>query len=169
MELKLYPDRTLRRRCRPLLEVDGEVTARAQEMLEFMYQSEGVGLAGPQIGWCQRICTLDPDGSHDGRRIFVNPLIVHREGYAEHDEGCLSLPGIEVRVPRSAKVAVVAYTLDGERVEMEAEDLAACAWQHELDHLNGVLIIDRVPPTTLLGIREQLKKLEEAPSQPKSP
>ena len=79
----------------------------------------------------------------------------------EEEEGCLSLPGIRVKVPRAEKVAVRAFLLDGEQVEVEAEGLAAAAWQHELDHLNGVLIIDHLTPTRLITIRGQLKDLEE--------
>jgi len=162
MELKYYPDRVLRKKSRPLQEVNDEVMERAQQMLDFMYQAEGVGLAGPQIGWERRIVTIDVEGANPEDRIFINPLIVRREGAAEQEEGCLSLPGIKVKVPRAEKVAVVAYTLAGQRVEFEFEGLAACVWQHELDHLNGVLIIDKLPPTTLITIRDQLKKLEGA-------
>jgi peptide deformylase len=160
LELRYYPDRILKRTCRPLREVTNDTVARAEEMLEFMYESEGCGLAGPQVGWGERIITLDTEGEREGLRIFVNPLIVHREGQAEIEEGCLSLPGIRVPVPRAAKVRVVAYTLRGERIELEAEGLAACAWQHELDHLNGLLILDRLSPTTLITLRDPLRKLE---------
>ncbi len=79
----------------------------------------------------------------------------------EQEEGCLSLPGLRVLVARSERVAVVAYTLEGERLEMEAEGLAARAWQHELDHINGVLIVDRLPPARLMSIRSHLKRLEQ--------
>ncbi len=164
LELKCYPDRILRRKCRPVREVNDQVAERAAEMLDFMYASEGLGMAAPQIGWTSRIVTLDVESDREGRRIFVNPRIVHREGYAEEEEGCLSLPGIRLKVPRAARVVVVAYSLTGERVEMEAEDLAGCAWQHELDHLNGLLIIDKVPPTTLMPVRARLKELEREAS-----
>jgi peptide deformylase len=160
VELRYYPDRVLKRTCRPLREVTSETVTRAEEMLEFMYEADGCGLAGPQVGWGERIVTLDPEGGREGLRIFINPLIVHREGQSEIEEGCLSLPGIRVPVPRAAKVRVVAYTLRGERLEMEADGLAACAWQHEVDHLNGILIIDRLPPTKLITLREPLKRLE---------
>ncbi len=165
MELKYYPDRVLRRKSRPIQEVNDDVMQRARQMLDFMYEAEGVGLAGPQIGWDRRIVTIDIEGAKPEDRIFVNPLIVHRDGAAEQEEGCLSLPGIKVKVPRAEKVAVVAYTLSGRRIEFSFEGLAACVWQHELDHLNGVLIIDKLPPTTLITIRDQLKKLEEEARQ----
>lgn len=160
MEIRCYPDRVLRKRCRPVRTIDDEFLARAHRMLDFMYVADGIGLAGPQVGWTDQIITLDVDLRHDGKRIFVNPRIIHRDGTLEAEEGCLSLPGIRIKVPRAGRVAVVAYTLAGERLELEAEGLAAVAWQHELDHLNGLLIIDRVAPTTLMSIRDQLRQLE---------
>ncbi len=160
MELKVYPDRVLRRKCRPTRRIDDEFVRRAREMLDFMYEAKGLGLAAPQVGWTDRIVTLDVEQQQEGGRIFVNPRIVQREGQMEHEEGCLSLPGLQVEVPRSESVLIVAYTLGGERREIQAEGLAACAWQHEVDHLNGILIIDRLPPTALTSVRRQLKRLE---------
>ncbi len=161
MELKYYPQRVLRKKCRPLEEVNDEVVERAWCMLEFMYESEGLGLAAPQVGWSDRIVTVDIEGSKQGERIFLNPRFIDREGNMEYEEGCLSLPGVRLDVPRAEKVTVAAYTLAGERVEFEVEGLGSAVWQHELDHLNGVLIIDKVLPTGLMSIREQLKKLEQ--------
>ena len=166
MELKQYPDSVLRKRARPVQRVDDEVVARADRMLEFMYESEGIGLAAPQIGWCDRVVTLDVELTREGPRIFVNPRIVEREGQIEQKEGCLSLPGVYVTVPRAARITVVAYTLAGERVEFEAEDLHSCAWQHELDHLNGVLIIDKISPVARMAVRTQLKRLQQGPERP---
>jgi peptide deformylase len=161
LELKIYPDGVLKKRCKPLRRVDDEVLERAEQMLEFMYEAEGLGLAAPQVGWCDRIVTLDVDLQREDPRIFVNPLIVRREGEMAQEEGCLSLPGVRVKVPRASKVLVVAYTLAGERLEIEAEGVAASAWQHEMDHLNGLLIIDRLAPTTMMTIRDRLKELEQ--------
>jgi len=160
LQIRYYPDDVLRKRCAPVRRVDDDVLRRARAMLDLMYVSDGVGLAGPQVGWSSRIITLDTEQAHEGERIFVNPRIVSREGAMELEEGCLSLPGIRLNVPRSEHVQVVAYTIMGQRVEVEAEGFAACAWQHELDHLNGVLIIDRVTPTALITVRDQLKQLE---------
>ena len=162
MEIKCYPDPVLKKACRPVRRITDDFVRRAHEMLEFMYEADGVGLAACQVGWRDRIITLDVELSQHDPRIFVNPVILTREGEFEMEEGCLSLPGLRLRVPRAERVKIVAYTLDGQRLEMEAEGFAACAWQHELDHLNGLLIVDRVPPTTLIGLREQLRRLEEA-------
>jgi peptide deformylase len=160
VELRHYPDRVLKRKAQAIREVTDRVAEQARQMLDLMYESDGVGLAAPQVGWSRRLVTLDAEGTHEGQRVFLNPIIVRREGELEHDEGCLSLPGVQLKVPRAEKVSVVAYTLEGERVELEAEGLLSCIWQHELDHLNGLLIIDKVAPTALLAIREHLKELE---------
>ena len=103
MIIRCYPDRVLRRKCRPIRRVDDEVLARAQRMLDMMYEAEGLGLAGPQVGWTEQILTLDVEQQHEGERIFVNPRIVEREGSVELEEGCLSLPGVRLQVPRAAR------------------------------------------------------------------
>jgi peptide deformylase len=140
--------------------VTGEIVTLADAMLECMYESDGIGLAAPQIGRSERIITLDVELDKHDPRVFLNPFITQREGEIELDEGCLSLPGLRVKVPRANRVRVVAYTLDGKRVELEAEGLGAVAWQHELDHLNGLLIIDRIEPMARLSLRDQLRRLE---------
>jgi len=160
MRLKKYPEKILRVKCQPVHEITDSELARAREMLEFMYQSEGVGLAGPQVGWSCQIVTLDAEGAREGDRIYVNPRIVEREGESTEEEGCLSIPGLRAPVARAARLRVVAYTLDGKRVEQQVEGLLARVWQHEVDHLNGVLFIDRLDPTTLMTMRQKLKELE---------
>lgn len=161
MEIKIYPDSILRKQCQPLREVDDETADTLQTMLDFMYEADGVGLAGPQIGWSVRVLTLDVEQNHENPRIFINPSLHDQEGEVKEDEGCLSLPGIQAPVPRFKRLRVTAYTLHGERYEKTVEGLEARAWQHEIDHLNGILFIDRLQPTTLTGIRSQLKTLEE--------
>ena len=162
MELKVYPDRVLRTKCLPLKEVTDADLAQARQMLELMYESDGIGLAAPQVGWDRRIVTLDVEREGKGERIFVNPLIRHTEDEVNEEEGCLSVPGIWAPVRRAAKIVLVAYTIHGERVEQELEGLLARVWQHELDHLNGVLFIDHLPPTTLMTFRQKLRELEAA-------
>jgi len=165
MELKLYPDKVLRTPCQSVREITDADLARMDEMLKLMYEKEGLGLAGPQVGWNRRVVTLDVEQQHSGERIFINPRIVASEGEVLAEEGCLSIPGVRAPVLRAEKVVVVAYTVRGERVEQEAEGLHARAWQHEIDHLNGVLFIDHLEPTTLLTLRQELRELEEAAKQ----
>jgi len=161
VELKYYPDPVLRRRTRPVREVDGALVDRVHQMLELMYESEGIGLAAPQVGWSVQAVTLDVELAREGERVFLNPRIVDEEGTEEVEEGCLSLPHVQLTVPRAARVKIVAYTLAGERVEIEAEGLLARAWQHEIDHLNGLLITDKVQPAALMAVRGELKRLEQ--------
>ncbi|MHC5033697.1 MAG: peptide deformylase, partial [Planctomycetota bacterium] len=96
MELKIYPDSVLKKKSRVVKQVTDEIVARAQEMLEFMYEADGLGLAAPQVGWSERIVTLDVELEKKDPRVFVNPTITAREGHQEEDEGCLSLPGLRV-------------------------------------------------------------------------
>jgi len=161
VEIVFYPDRVLRAKCEPVREIDDRTFERAHQMIDCMHEADGVGLAGPQVGWKKRIVALDTGEQGPDERIFVNPQITDREGEEEAEEGCLSLPGIWLPVTRAERVVVTAYTIRGKKLEMEAEGLLSRAWQHEVDHLNGILIIDRVPATTRMRIRGKLKKLEE--------
>ena len=132
MEFVMYPDPRLRQKCEPVREINDDTLNRAEEMLETMYAKEGVGLAGPQVGWMERIVTVDTEGNREGDRIFVNPRIVESEGSEKDDEGCLSVPGVWVPVERAERVVVSAYTIRGKEVEIEAEGVAARAWQPEV-------------------------------------
>jgi peptide deformylase len=160
MELKIYPDSILRVHCEPVREVTDEDAARMEEMLRLMYREGGVGLAGPQAGWASQVVTLDVEGEEERDHIFLNPRIIHAEGECVEEEGCLSVPGIRAPVRRAERVVVAAYALHGERIELEAEGLLGRAWQHEVDHLRGVLFIDRLEPTALVGLRHSLRRLE---------
>ncbi|MFP4029126.1 MAG: peptide deformylase [Candidatus Brocadiia bacterium] len=160
MELKKYPDEVLRVKCEPVREIHDEQAERMRQMLDFMYEVEGVGLAGPQVGWAERIVTIDVEQSGQGPRIFVNPKIVEFDGESEAEEGCLSLPGVRANVRRAERVTVSTYTLRGKKIEIEAEGLLARAWQHELDHLNGVLFIDRLEPSKVMSLKKDLRRLE---------
>jgi peptide deformylase len=161
MQIVHYPDRVLSRQSKPVREVTREVLDRAHEMLDLMYEADGIGLAAPQVGWSRRIITLDVDQDRKGERIFINPRIIEREGTVEGEEGCLSLPGMSLEVPRAARVKVAAYTPGGERVEIDADGLHAAAWQHELDHLDGLLILNRAEPAAVMAVTRQLRKLEK--------
>ncbi len=163
MELKIYPAAALRKCAPPLRQVTGAELSRLNGMLELMYEQQGVGLAGPQVGWNVRVLTMDVEGKKEGERIFINPAILETEGVDMAEEGCLSLPGLKAVVARAGRVVVAAYTVRGERVELEAEGLAARAWQHEIDHLNGVLFIDKLSGPAGLALRRRLKSLRDGP------
>ncbi len=127
---------------------DDELRELVEDMLETMYFAEGIGLAAPQIGVSRRVCVLDlhdEDNPEGGRWVFVNPVIV--ESSDEEDkstEGCLSIPEMEEVVARPARVTVRGFDAEGETVEVEADGVLARALQHEIDHLDGVLFIDRL-------------------------
>lgn len=152
-----YPDPVLRRKARMIEEIDDNVRARAELMLEVMYQAKGVGLAGPQVAWSARICALNCTGRDEG--VFINPVILKAAGEETEEEGCLSFPGIRSKISRAAYVEVQAYDLSGNELHLEADGLWARGWQHEIDHLDGVLLLDRMSPAARLLHRRQLKEL----------
>jgi peptide deformylase len=145
---------------------DDELRKLVEDMLETMYFAEGIGLAAPQIGVSQRVCVLDlrdEDHPDAGRWVFVNPVIV--ESSDEEDkkpEGCLSIPEMEEVVTRPARVTVRGFDVEGEAVEVEAEGLLARALQHEIDHLDGVLFIDRLSTFKRRALLKKWKKSQEA-------
>ena len=155
-----YPDPVLRKKTQIIEEIDDQVRERAKEMLEIMYETNGIGLAGPQVGWNARICTLNHTGEPEDEGVFINSQILKSEGEEIEEEGCLSFPGIHSKIARATHVEVEAYGLDGEEMHIEAEGLLARAWQHEIDHLDGVLILDRMSPAARLFHRRRLKELE---------
>jgi len=161
MTIRCYPDPVLRRTAAPVRAVDEAFLARAHQMLAFMYEADGIGLAGNQVGWLERIVAIDATQANAGDRVFLNPRIISAEGETHDEEGCLSLPGIHIVVTRAARVTVAAWTLRGVKIELQAEGLAAAAWQHEIDHLDGKMIIDRAPESARTALGRQLKQLEK--------
>ncbi|NLM36934.1 MAG: peptide deformylase [Firmicutes bacterium] len=137
------PHPLLRQKAKPVKKITKRLKKLAQNMLETMYAADGVGLAGPQVGVDERIIVIDVG---DGPLVLINPEIVSATGEARDVEGCLSVPGRNGYVTRAAKVKVAAVDLEGRRVEFAGEGLLARAFQHEIDHLDGVLFIDRLTP-----------------------
>jgi peptide deformylase len=150
LEVLQFPDPRLREVARPVAkdEVDAELRELAQNMLETMYDEPGIGLAATQVGVARRMIVMDVEWSEDGERrprVLLNPEIVEREGREiSAGEGCLSVPDFKADVERDERVVVRARTLDWDEVRYEATGLEAYCFQHELDHLDGVLFIDRV-------------------------
>lgn len=160
MEIVIYPVPILRLKAKPVKEIDDTVCQRAEEMLELMHEAKGVGLAAPQIGWSKRLIVKDVPGEKVCNGAFINPIIIEEKGEVIGEEGCLSIPGVLGKVVRAEQVVVVAYNLKGEKLEIEAEGLDARVWQHEIDHINGRLFIDRMTPASRLGVSQRLKELE---------
>ena len=161
MELTYYPDPVLRRKAKPVEEITGEVVERAREMLQLMYEKRGVGLAAPQVGWSVQLCVINP--THDDRsneRVCVNPVLAETSGEEVAEEGCLCFPEVHGNIPRATTVTCRYYDLEGRRHEVVAEGLLARIFQHETDHLQGRLIIDRMTPASRSAVRPRLKELE---------
>lgn len=158
-----YPEPVLREKARPIEQVNDEVRAVAQRMIELMHRAPGVGLAAPQVGLPWRLFVANPTGEAGDDRVYINPSFVELTGpNAPREEGCLSLPGVHVDVTRPTVATIRALNLDGEVFEDSADDLLARIWQHEFDHLEGVLIIDKMSAMDRMANRRALRELEAA-------
>ena len=158
-----YPDPVLREAAEPVAEVGDEVRAVAARMIELMHQAPGVGLAAPQVGLGWRMFVANPSGEPGDDRVYINPQIVATGGgNAAREEGCLSLPDVTVEVIRPSQVTIRATGLDGEVFEETDNDLLARIWQHEYDHLDGTLIIDKMSPIDRMANKRALRTLEGA-------
>jgi peptide deformylase len=143
MEIITLGNEVLRQKALPIQDIDAQVKALAQEMIETMHRGRGIGLAGPQVGLLQRIFVVQIDG--DSPRVFINPSIIGTSPeISQYEEGCLSIPGLYADVTRPEKVTVQAWNERGRPFTLDAEGLLARVIQHEYDHLEGVLFIDRL-------------------------
>ena len=164
MRIVKYPHPTLRHKSKPLRRVDAELRKIVGRMLDLMYEKKGIGLAANQVDLPYRLLVMNPQGDAAAREseyVFINPVIVKRSGTAEGEEGCLSFPDIFAPVRRSEKIVLSAYNLSGEEVSYQLGDLPARVAQHEYDHLDGVLFIDRLSPSARLSVKQALADLEQ--------
>jgi peptide deformylase len=159
-----YPDGVLKRAAAPVEEIDGTVAQLLEDMAETMYAAPGIGLAAPQVGEGQRVIVLDVprDGEERGRHLMklINPEIAERDGSIVWEEGCLSVPEFTAPVTRAKHILLRAWTPDQQEIEIEADDLLAVALQHELDHLDGKLFLDRISRLKRELYRTRQRKLE---------
>jgi peptide deformylase len=162
-EIVLYPDPILQRPTQKVVEFDDELRTLAADMFESMYKAIGIGLAAPQIGVSKRITVIDLSNKTNPQEkiVLVNPEIIHHEGKQQGEEGCLSLPDIRDKVTRAAKVTVKAQDLDGKWFEMEGTELLARAFQHEIDHLDGILFPWRISALKRDLILRKIRKLQK--------
>jgi len=157
-----YPAEVLRRESLPVEATDERLGELAREMFRIMYAAKGVGLAAPQVGVGVRLFVANPQGAPGGPEgVFINPRIIDREGQALLEEGCLSVPGVRSRIKRNAVITVAAVDLAGRPFEMTGEGLLARIFQHEVDHLAGTLILNRMSAVARLANRRTIKDLEE--------
>ena len=172
-----YPDPFLRKKCAPVEEIDGEVLRLLDDMAETMYGARGVGLAASQIGVDKRVVVVDisprntgagegegeegaDEAEYEGPGLIelINPEIISSGGEVVAEEACLSIPGFTSDVKRKQRVVIEAYNREGELMEIEAEELLARVFQHEIDHLDGVLFIDRLPRLKRELIKRKIEK-----------
>lgn len=142
-EIRVFGDPVLRQRAAEIDDVDGSLVTLSEGMIQAMYDAPGLGVAAPQVGVQKRLFVYD---LHDGKgpKTVVNPVIKESRGEWAYDEGCLSVPGLSWEIVRPREIHLVGYDLDGNEVDIEATDLQARLFQHEFDHLDGVLLLDHL-------------------------
>jgi len=158
LKLQKYGSPILREKAMPISKVDDDVRELVENMIETMYAEGGVGLAAPQVGVSKKIIIIDTE--EKGVIVLINPVIIKREGETKEEEGCLSVPGVYSTVRRSSTITVEALDLDENKIRITQEGFLAIALQHEIDHLEGYLFIDRLSPAKRLMIKDQLKEIE---------
>ena len=165
-EIRIIGDPVLRRRAADVSDVDATLVRIASGMVETMYAADGVGLAAPQVGVQKRLFVWDLG---DGPRTIVNPQIVESDGEWVFDEGCLSVPGLSWEIVRPKQVHVIGRDLEGNEVSVEADEIEARLFQHELDHLDGTLLIERLDNDTRKAALRTLRELGVGPGSTPSP
>lgn len=163
LPIRIYGDPILRRKALPIPEVSDEIRVLAQDMVETMFDADGVGLAAPQVG--RSIRMLVADASHrdggGGPRVFINPVIVEKAGEWNYDEGCLSVPGLSAELVRPEMVRVRFLDERGEAHEEEFHKVWSRVLQHEIDHLDGKLFVDYLSPIKRALVMKKLKQLQK--------
>jgi peptide deformylase len=176
LEIKKYPEKILREKTTPVNGIDGQIQRLIDDMIETMYAAGGIGLAANQVGIPKRLCIIDVSrisilrdvSIKEEQRpliVLINPLIVAKEENEEAEEGCLSIPGYRTNIKRAGKIHVKGFNREGKPIEIEATGLLSRALQHEIDHLDGLLIIDRISPIKREFFKRRYKKfIKTAPS-----
>jgi len=159
-EILKYPHPTLKKRSDAVRKIDEEVKKLIRDMKETMYEAGGVGLAACQVGVCRRVIVLDVSPMDPQHNFFalINPEVLSEEGEIDHEEGCLSVPDCLEKVKRKEKVCVKGLSPEGMEIEIKGDGILAIALQHEIDHINGILILDRVSRLKREIYRNKLKK-----------
>ena len=163
-EILVYPDPRLREKAEPVAQVDDSIRALVEDMAETMYAAPGVGLAANQIGVLKRVFVIDiaDDEEPSNLMVFINPEIIDTTGTQTYQEGCLSFPGGSEEIKRAERVRVRALDINGKPFELDAEGLLAVAIQHETDHLDGTLMIDRMGMLKKRIVQRKMQKRAEA-------
>jgi peptide deformylase len=165
LQLRRYPDPELLKVAAPVTSFDAALAARVEEMFTVMYEEHGVGLAAPQVGWGERVLVMNPTGARKDEseaRVAINPRVLKRWGRSRAEEGCLSFPEIFVEVERPAGIRLAWQDVAGRAHEQDFTDFPARIVQHELDHLDGVLLTHRMSPVDRIRWRRELEELVAA-------
>lgn len=156
-----YPDPRLKKVSKPVETVDPSLKELAARMLQLMREHRGVGLAAPQVGLNIRMFVMNHTGDPKDDRVYINPELTEAEESEENEEGCLSLPEINANIVRDKTMRMRAQDLDGKPIDQKESGYIARIWQHEFDHLNGTLIIDRMGAVAKMAAKKKLRELEE--------
>ena len=161
MKIYTYPDPILKKYAEPIKDIDDEVQALADKMIEVMYDAPGIGLAANQVGVPKRIIVFELRPREEGRKpsVLINPEIILSEGEITSEEACLSVLDFSAEVTRKARVKVRGVDRHGKPLDIEAEDLFAICLQHEIDHLNGILFIDHISNLKRSLYKKRLRKM----------
>lgn len=162
LKVRKYGDPVLRKKAEPVTAITDEIKTIAQDMIDTMLDENGLGLAAPQVGFSLRMVALDAGPEKGHPFVILNPEILESSGKSVREEGCLSFPGIYGKIERPEKVKLKAMDMDGKVFERDLDGLEARAAQHELDHLNGKLFIDRMNKSHKLSLQGTLKRLMQA-------
>ncbi|MDN3679315.1 peptide deformylase [Vibrio tapetis subsp. quintayensis] len=162
LQVLTFPDDRLRTVAKPVQEVTSETQKIVDDMIETMYDEEGIGLAATQVDIHQRIVVIDVSETRDEPMVLINPEITEKRGEDGIEEGCLSVPGARALVERAAEVTVTALDRDGKEFSFEANELLAICVQHELDHLEGKLFVDYLSPLKRKRIKDKLEKIQRS-------
>ena len=165
-EIRKYPDPVLKKKAAEVTRFDEELKQLVQDMVETMYAAPGVGLAAPQVGISKRIAVIDISSAEEKVPliVLVNPSILEADGTIEFEEGCLSVPDYTTKVKRAEKVKVHAHDHEGNLQQIDAEGILAIALQHEIDHLDGILLLDRISPLKREFYKKRFKKQQKSAS-----
>ncbi len=160
LKIVYYPSPILRNKSKNIETFNDKLQEFIDKMIDAMYKYDGIGLAAPQVGENIRLFVMDPNEGEPF--VYINPEIIWMsEEKVKYEEGCLSLPGIYAKVERPAEIKIKALSREGEVIEQHLKELAARVFQHEYDHLNGILFIDRISQLDKFLIKSKLKKLEK--------
>ncbi|MEK7712490.1 MAG: peptide deformylase [Nitrospirota bacterium] len=161
LEIKKYPEKVLKEKTAPVVDINSSIQRLIDDMIETMYAAKGVGLAANQVGVSKRLCVIDISAADEKTPLIViiNPEIVEKKGSVEDEEGCLSIHEYRAKVKRAEEVLVKGLDRKGKPIEIAGGDLLARALQHEIDHLDGLLFIDRLSPIKREFFKKRYKKI----------